>query len=181
MATGAVPLNRALFLDRDGVVNVEKHYVHTIEDFEFMEGIFPLCERFRDEGFLIVVATNQAGIARGLYTLEDMARLHAWMTERFADRGVRLAGIYHCPHHPQFSGECDCRKPNPGMLLRAARDLDLDLPQCVLLGDKERDLEAGRRAGLTRLGLVFGHTSIESIRFGDGPLLGPEDLPEALA
>jgi D-glycero-D-manno-heptose 1,7-bisphosphate phosphatase len=102
------------------------------------------------------------------------------MTERFADRGLRLAGIYHCPHHPQFSGECDCRKPHPGMLLQAARDLDLDLPQCVLLGDKERDLEAGRRAGLTRLGLVSGHLSIESIRFVDGPPLRPEDLPGAL-
>ena len=173
-------MNKALILDRDGVVNVEKNYVHRIEDFEFMEGIFPLCARFRDEGFLIVVATNQAGIARGLYTLDDLARLHAWMTERFADRGLRLAGIYHCPHHPQFSGECDCRKPHPGKLLQAARDLDLDLPQCVLLGDKERDLEAGRRAGLTRLGLVSGHLSIESIRFVDGPPLRPEDLPGAL-
>ena len=173
-------MNKALILDRDGVVNVEKNYVHRIEDFEFMEGIFPLCARFRDEGFLIVVATNQAGIARGLYTLDDLARLHAWMTERFADRGLRLAGIYHCPHHPQFSGECDCRKPHPGMLLQAARDLDLDIPQCVLLGDKERDLEAGRRAGLTRLGLVSGHLSIESIRFVDGPPLRPEDLPGAL-
>jgi D-glycero-D-manno-heptose 1,7-bisphosphate phosphatase len=174
-------VNKALFLDRDGVVNVEKNYVHRIEDFEFMDGIFPLCKRFQDQGFLILVTTNQAGIARGLYTLEDLLGLNAWMTDRFADQGIRMARIYHCPHHPDFTGECACRKPNPGMLLQARDDFDLTLSECVLLGDKESDLEAGRRAGVVRLGLVHGHTAIESIRFGHGALLRPEDLPGAIA
>ncbi len=174
-------MNKALFLDRDGVVNMEKNYVHRIEDFEFMDGIFPLCKRFQDQGFLVLVTTNQAGIARGLYTLEDLHRLNAWMTDRFADAGIRLARIYHCPHHPDFTGECACRKPNPGMLLQAGEDFDLVLSECVLLGDKESDLEAGRRAGVVHLGLVRGRTAIESVQFGDGGLLRPEALPGALA
>jgi D-glycero-D-manno-heptose 1,7-bisphosphate phosphatase len=159
-------LRKALFLDRDGVVNVEKHYVHRVEDFEFMGGILELCSRFQEKGFEIVVGTNQAGIARGLYSIEDFRTLTSWMTDRFAERGVRVAGVYHCPHHPKFDVHCDCRKPEPGMLLRARDDLDLDLSGSVLLGDKESDLEAGRRAGLSRLGLVSGRESIESIRWG---------------
>ena len=174
-------MNKALLLDRDGVVNVEKNYVHRIEDFEFLDGIFPLCKRFQDEGFLVLVTTNQAGIARGLYTLEDLLRLNAWMTGRFADQGIRLARIYHCPHHPDFTGECACRKPNPGMLLQARDDFDLALSESVLLGDKESDLEAGRRAGVLHLGLVRGRTAIESIQLGHGPLLHPDDLPGAIA
>lgn len=149
-------LRPALFLDRDGVVNVEKNYQFRIEDFEFMDGIFGFCARFQEAGFEIVVVTNQAGIARGFYTTQDMERLHGWMQERFAERGVRIAGIYHCPHHPEFSGPCPCRKPEPGMILRARDELGLDLSRSVLLGDKESDLEAGRRAGIRHLGLLVG-------------------------
>src|ERR1035437_2011457 len=124
--------NPALFLDRDGVVNVEKHYVYKVEDFEFMEGIVPLCSRFQENGFRIVVVTNQSGIAQGFYGEEDFQGLNTWMVGEFAKRGVAISATYHCPHHPDFSGDCDCRKPKPGMILRAREELDLDLTKSVL-------------------------------------------------
>jgi D-glycero-D-manno-heptose 1,7-bisphosphate phosphatase len=156
-------LRPALFLDRDGVVNVEKHYLFRIEDFEFMEGVLEICADHKARGFKLVVVTNQAGVARGFYGLDDVERLHEWMRGRFRERGVPLDGVYFCPHHPSVSGGCECRKPRPGMLLRASRELGIDLPNSVLLGDKESDLEAGRRAGVRRLGLVRGARRIESI------------------
>lgn len=161
----------ALFLDRDGVVNVEKNYLYRIREFEFLDGIFELCSRFQSAGYAIVVVTNQAGIARGYYAEDDVKVLHAWMLERFAERGIRIAGVYHCPHHPDFSGPCPCRKPEPGMILRARDELGLDLPGSVLLGDKESDIEAGRRAGIRHLGLlVRGNRILERVRSQAGEL-----------
>ena len=159
----------ALFLDRDGVVNVEKHYLFRIEDFQFMDGLFELCRRYRDDGFRLVVITNQSGIARGYYSRQDVEILHAWMLDRFRDEGVPLDGLYLCPHHPAVDGDCPCRKPRPGMILQAATELDLDLTNSVLLGDKESDLEAGRRAGIAKLGLVRGKTSIEGVEWAPAP------------
>jgi D-glycero-D-manno-heptose 1,7-bisphosphate phosphatase len=172
--------NKAFFLDRDGVVNVEKHYLHRIEDFEFMEGIVPLCLRFQERGFWIVVVTNQSGIARGKYREEDFQKLNAWMVGELANLGVVVSGTYHCPHHPEYTADCDCRKPKPGMILRARDELDLDLTRSVLLGDKDRDLEAGRRAGVARVGLVRGATRLESIEFDGLPRTNPDDLPAIL-
>lgn len=161
----------ALFLDRDGVVNVEKNYLYRVGDFEFLDGIFELCARFRSAGYAIVVVTNQAGIARGYYTEDDVAVLHDWMLERFLERGIPIAGVYHCPHHPEFSGPCPCRKPEPGMILRARDELGLDLSGSVLLGDKESDVEAGRRAGIRHLGLlVQGSRILERVRSQAGEL-----------
>ena len=138
----------ALFLDRDGVVNVEKNYLHRIEEFEFIDGIFALCRRYQERGFLIVIVTNQSGIARGYYSEADFAVLTAWMVGEFEKRGIRIAKVYHCPHHPEISGECSCRKPEPGMFLEAASELGIDLERSVLVGDSERDIVAARRAGL---------------------------------
>lgn len=151
---------RALFLDRDGVINVEKNYVHRVEDFEFMPGIFALCARARDLGYRLVVITNQAGIGRGFYTEADFQRLTGWMLGEFRARGVELARVYHCPYHPTegigpYRRDSFDRKPHPGMLLRARADLGLDLAESVLVGDRSSDIEAGRAASvgcLIRLG-----------------------------
>ncbi|MCU0454981.1 MAG: D-glycero-beta-D-manno-heptose 1,7-bisphosphate 7-phosphatase [Bacteroidales bacterium] len=139
---------KALFIDRDGVINVDKVHVYRKEDFEFNEGIFDLCRKYIEEGFLIIVITNQAGIAKGLYSEKDFDILTRWMLEQFSGKGIEISGVYHCPHHPDVTGRCQCRKPEPGMILRAARDFDLDISECQLIGDKETDLEAGRRAGI---------------------------------
>lgn len=147
--TGALNEKRpALFLDRDGVINIEKNYLHKKEDVEFIEGIFELCRYYQEKGYLIVVVTNQSGIARGYYSERDFANLTFWMIEAFAKEGVEISQVYHCPHHPDISGECDCRKPQPGMLLKAAKELHIDLEHSVLVGDSERDIEAAQRAGV---------------------------------
>ena len=141
-------MNKAIFLDRDGVVNVEKNYVYKIEDFEFIDGIFDLCRKYQEQGYLLFIITNQAGIARGYYTEEQFFSLTDWMVNKFREQEITITKVYFCPHHPEFTGECECRKPNPGMILQAAKEFDIDLSESVLIGDKESDMEAGERAGV---------------------------------
>ncbi len=144
---------RAAFLDRDGVINIDHGYVWRIEDFEFVPGVREAAAELARLGYAIVVITNQAGIARGMYTEADFFTLTQWMRERFAEAGVTLAGVYYCPHHPTegvgaWRVVCNCRKPAPGMLLAASRDLGLDLGNSVIFGDKCDDMRAGRSAGV---------------------------------
>ena len=138
----------ALFLDRDGVVNIEKNYLHKIEDFEFIADIFALCKKYQTLGYLIVVVTNQSGIARGYYSEEDFSLLTRWMVDVFDRENIHISEVYHCPHHPDISGACSCRKPEPGMLLAAAEKYNIDLKNSLLVGDSERDITAAHRAGL---------------------------------
>jgi D,D-heptose 1,7-bisphosphate phosphatase len=149
---------KALFIDRDGVINIDKVHVYRKEDFEFNEGIFDLCRKYFEDGYLIIVITNQAGIAKGLYSENDFEVLTRWMLEQFSGQGIEISGVYHCPHHPDFTGPCQCRKPEPGMIHRAVRDFDLDISECQLIGDKETDLEAGRRAGIPEKNLKLYRT-----------------------
>lgn len=142
-------MKKALFLDRDGVINVEKEYLYKIDDFEFMHGIIDLCKYYINLDYIIVVVTNQSGIAREYYTQDDFDILTQWMTNQFMKNGIKISHVYSCPHHPSISGECNCRKPNPGMLLDAKRDFDIDLSTSIIVGDKERDIEAGLNAGLS--------------------------------
>jgi len=146
-------MRRAAFLDRDGVINVDPGYVHRIEDFEFIAGSLEACRELTRRGWLLVVATNQSGIGRGLYTTQQFQQVTEWMRAQFERSGAPLAGVYHCPHHPtdaidRLQVPCDCRKPQPGMLLTAARDLSLDLAQSMMFGDKCEDMQAARAAGV---------------------------------
>lgn len=143
-----MPIKKAIFLDRDGVINKEKIHLFRVEDFEFIDGVFDACRCFISQGFLIVIITNQAGIAKGYYTESDYNILTDWMLERFIENGVYISGVYHCPHHPDFTGLCQCRKPAPGMILRAAGELGINLAESLLVGDKFSDVEAGRAAGI---------------------------------
>jgi len=138
----------ALFLDRDGVINIEKNYLHKKEDFEFIDGIFDLCHYYQEKGYLIIVVTNQSGIARGYYSEVDFSNLTFWMIDAFASKGIEITQVYHCPHHPDISGECECRKPNPGMLLQAGKEFNIDFDSSLLVGDSERDIEAAYNAGV---------------------------------
>lgn len=141
-------MNKALFLDRDGVVNIEVNYLYKIEDFEFVDGILELCKYYRDNGYSIFIVTNQSGIDRGYYSEHDFNLLTSWMVDEFAKNGIEIKKVYFCPHHPDISFECNCRKPNPGMILEAQKEFDIDLKNSVLIGDKESDIEAALSAGI---------------------------------
>lgn len=154
---------KAAFIDRDGVINEERNYVHRIEEFVLLPGVAQGLTLLRDAGFRLIVVTNQAGIAHGYYDQNAMDRLHDHMRDQLALQGLALDAIYFCPHHPsgsvkELAFECDCRKPSPGMLLQAAKDFDLDLSASVLIGDKLSDVQAGKRAGVGRTVVVeSGH------------------------
>ncbi|MFA6760788.1 MAG: HAD family hydrolase [Sulfuricurvum sp.] len=139
---------KALLLDRDGVINIEKNYLYKAKDLEFVDGIFDLVRHFKTQGYKVVVVTNQSGIARGYYTEADLAKLHSFIADEFSKNGASIDAFYHCPHHPDFSGECECRKPKSGMILQAKKDLVLELASSILVGDSERDIEAGLGAGV---------------------------------
>ena len=151
----------ALFLDRDGVINQEIGYLHRPEDVRWVNGIFALARTARTSGYKLVVVTNQSGIARGLYTTADFDGLMHWMGNEFRAEGAPLDGIYHCPFHPEhglgeWKREHEDRKPGPGMLLRAARDLDLDLSRSLMVGDRCSDIAAANAAGLRQAFLLRG-------------------------
>ena len=155
--------NKALFLDRDGVINKEKNYAYKTEDFEFIDGIFEFCEYFQRNGYLIFVITNQAGIARGIYSTDDYSALTEWMISQFEQNKIHLSKVYFCPHHPDVTGPCDCRKPNPGMILQAADEFDLELAESVLVGDNESDLKAGENAGILKNYLFRDNSDFDEI------------------
>ncbi len=169
-------MNKALFLDRDGVINKEKNYLYKIEDFEFIDGVFETCKYFQDREYLIVIITNQAGIARGKYTEVEYQILTNWMINEFEKKGIKISKVYHCPHHPEFSGECECRKPKPKMILDAQKEFDIDLANSILVGDKNSDIEAGIKAGVKMNYLVeTGHKIDENV-FGVKVLINLKEL-----
>ena len=146
-------MDKAVFLDRDGVINIDHGYTYKPEEFEFIDGVFETCQKMQASGYKIVVVTNQSGIGRGYYSEQDFHYLSQWMVEQFAEHGVQISGVYFCPHHPEkakaeYLKSCDCRKPEPGMLLQAAKELCLDLSASIMVGDKESDIQAGRKAGV---------------------------------
>ncbi|MEN0073328.1 MAG: HAD-IIIA family hydrolase [Paracraurococcus sp.] len=146
---------RALFLDRDGIINIDHGYVHRREDFVFVEGIFDLAAAAARRDLALVVVTNQSGIGRGFYTEAEFQALMRWVAATFAAGGAPLARIEHCPDHPDRA--TPRRKPEPGMLLDAAAALGLDLLGAIMIGDQISDMEAGRRAGLRTRLLVSDH------------------------
>jgi len=158
-------MNKALFLDRDGVVNKEKNYLYKIEDFEFIDGVFETCKYFQEKGYLIIIITNQAGIARGKYTEKDYQVLTNWMIKEFEKENIKISKVYHCPHHPEFSGECKCRKPHIGMLLGAQNHFNIDMSHSILVGDKNSDIEAGINSGIEKNYLIATGHKIEINQF----------------
>lgn len=155
----------ALFLDRDGVVNREVGYLSKPEQVEFVPGIFDLCRSAQAMGHKLIIVTNQAGIARELYSEADFHSLMRWMTKQFANAQIQLTGYYYCPHHPehgvgQYRMDCPDRKPQPGMLLQAAREHGIDLSRSLLVGDRCSDIYAGAAAGVGKLVLLAGGESM---------------------
>lgn len=145
--------HKAVFLDRDGVINHDHGYTYRPEEFDFIDGVFVACRRFMSQNYKLVIVTNQSGIARGYYTEEDFEKLTDYMLNEFRKHEVVIDAVYHCPHHAkegvgELKLDCDCRKPKPGMLLRAAHHLNINLTESVMVGDKISDMKAGKAAGV---------------------------------
>ncbi|EMY45907.1 D-glycero-beta-D-manno-heptose 1,7-bisphosphate 7-phosphatase [Glaesserella parasuis] len=145
--------NKAIFLDRDGTINIDHGYVHNIDDFRFIKGVGHALKQLQDKGYMLVIVTNQSGIARGYFSEAQFHQLTEWMDWSLdEDYGVVLDGIYYCPHHPEgianYKKACDCRKPKAGLLLQAISDLDIDPSKSIMVGDKLEDILAAKNAGV---------------------------------
>ncbi|MFH1409354.1 MAG: D-glycero-beta-D-manno-heptose 1,7-bisphosphate 7-phosphatase [Nanoarchaeota archaeon] len=149
-------MNRAVFLDRDGTINRDSLYAYKIEDFVFLPGVKEGLKKLQALSFKLIVITSQSGIARGFYTEEDLEKVHAYMRSALEKEGVHLDAVYYCPHHPEAGNEryrkvCDCRKPKIGLFLEAKKRFDIDLKKSYMIGDRSKDMAAGKTAGCTTI------------------------------
>ncbi|MEW5759977.1 MAG: D-glycero-beta-D-manno-heptose 1,7-bisphosphate 7-phosphatase [Candidatus Thermoplasmatota archaeon] len=149
--------NRAVFLDRDGTINEEVEYLSKADKFVLILGSGEAIRELNKAGFKVVVATNQAGIAKGIFKKEDMIAVNERMIEELKKFGAKIDGIYFCPHHPDFTGDCDCRKPKPGMLITAAKELNIELKNSYCIGDRLKDIEAGFVVGCKTILVLTGY------------------------
>ena len=159
----AVPdKNKAVFLDRDGVLNREMgDYVCRIEDFHILDN-FNALKTLQKKGYLLLVATNQGGLAKSWYTEAELAKMHDHLKVVYHDHGVVIDDIFYCPHHPDFTGDCDCRKPKPGLLIQGIIKYNIDPARSYFIGDRERDVEAATAAGVTGI-LINSDQPIEEV------------------
>lgn len=153
---------KALILDRDGIINIDRHFVCKKEQVEFVDGIFELCRAAYQKSYFLIVTTNQSGIGRGYFSEDDFQILMNWLSEIFASEKCPLDRIYYCPYHPiygigNYCRESDLRKPNPGMILQAAKDFNLDLSKSISIGDKITDIQA---AAAAKIGANFLYSSL---------------------
>jgi len=148
---------KTIFLDRDGIINKEVNYLHKIDDFEFMDGIFDCCVHFNNLGYKIIIITNQSGIARGYYQEADYMRLTSWMLDKFKEKNINILDIFHCPHGPDSS--CICRKPEPGMFLDAKSKYNIEMEKSWMIGDKLIDIIAANSAGVNNTVLLKNNHS----------------------
>lgn len=175
----------AVFLDRDGTINIDKDYLYKVEDFEFVTGAPEAIRALKDSGYLVIVVTNQSGIARGYYNLNDVSALHEYVQKELRQYKTSIDAFYVCPHHPEkgqgeFRVECDCRKGAPGMLLQAAKEYDVDLSKSFMIGDKMADVEAGENAGCHPIMVLTGYGSMESKKIRNDRVALCADLSEAV-
>ena len=140
--------NKAVFLDRDGVLNQEMgDYVCRLQDFHILNN-FDALKTLQSRGYLLIVATNQGGLAKGWYTEDELTKMHDYLKAEYKKHGVLITDIFYCPHHPDFTGDCDCRKPKPGLLLQGIEKYNVDPAKSFFIGDRERDIEAATAAGV---------------------------------
>ncbi|MEM6051232.1 D-glycero-beta-D-manno-heptose 1,7-bisphosphate 7-phosphatase [Erwinia sp. P7711] len=174
----------AIFLDRDGTMNVDHGYVHEIDNFQFIDGVIEAMQELKKMGYALVMVTNQSGIARGMFSEDTFMKLTEWMDWSLADRDIDLDGIYFCPHHPEavveeYRQQCDCRKPEPGMLLAAEKELNIDMAASYMVGDKIDDMLAGKAAGVGTKVLVRSGKPVteEGEKAADWVINSLADLP----
>ena len=171
---------KACFLDRDGTVNVEVNYLHEPEKLILEKNVPQALKLLQNNGFKLIIITNQAGVARGMYEEKDILAVHQKMDELLAPFGVKIDAYYYCMHHPDFTGECSCRKPNTGLFERAAKDFDLDLSASFMVGDRLSDIEAGENAKCRKCYLVMsGYAQKTLDKYPDKKFNTASDLLDA--
>lgn len=143
---------KAVFLDRDGVINIDNAYVYKIADFTFCAGVFEALRHFQSLGYLLIIVSNQSGIARGYYTEKDFEKLTVWMLAEFLRAKINIDAVYYCPHSPEQ--ECACRKPKSGMFKEAIQKFNIDVQGSWMLGDKASDIKAAHGAGIKQTILI---------------------------
>jgi D-glycero-D-manno-heptose 1,7-bisphosphate phosphatase len=148
---------KTIFLDRDGIINKEINYLHKIDEFEFIDGIFDSCLFLINLGYKVIIITNQSGIARGYYTEKDYQKLTQWMLRKFNEKNIKILDIFHCPHGPDST--CFCRKPKPGMFLEAKSKYNINMKKSWMIGDKETDILAANSAGISNTILLIDNSS----------------------
>jgi D-glycero-D-manno-heptose 1,7-bisphosphate phosphatase len=154
--------NKAIFLDRDGVLNKEMgDYVCSVDDFHILDN-FKALKTLQDKGYLLIIATNQGGLAKGWYTKAELELMHDELKGAYKEYGVAFTDIYYCPHHPDYTGPCDCRKPKPGLLLQGIDKYDIDPSKSYFIGDNDRDILAGTAAGVKGI-LIKSDQPISSV------------------
>ena len=145
---------KAVFLDRDGVINEDFGYVGKKEDFKFKDGIFELLKLLKTKNYQIFIVTNQSGIARKYYSEDDFHKLMKWMINEFQKQNIEIKDYDFCPHHPDITGECECRKPKPAMILNLSQKYNIDLKNSIMIGDNLSDIESAKNAGIKKRYLV---------------------------
>ncbi|WP_457913447.1 D-glycero-beta-D-manno-heptose 1,7-bisphosphate 7-phosphatase [Candidatus Gillettellia adelgis] len=177
----------AIFLDRDGTLNVDHGYVYDIDHFQFIDGVIEACRNLKEMGFALILVTNQSGIARGKFSKKQFIHLTAWMNKLLVSSNVNFDGIYFCPHHPkalitEYRQECYCRKPKPGMLLKALYQLNIDKMTSYMVGDKLEDMQVAIAAGIgTKVLVRTGKVLTEKGRQQADVILNSlADLPEVI-
>lgn len=154
--------NKALFLDRDGIVNEDHGFVSRVEEVVFQKGVLELGRFFTARGWKIIIVSNQSGIARGYFSGEDVRKIHEFINEKFSFHRIRITDFYFCPHYPPVNGPCRCRKPEPGMILEAAEKHSIDLAGSIMVGDKDSDMQAAAAAGIGRRYFLQGNYAYEA-------------------
>lgn len=158
--------NKAIFLDRDGVLNKEVGYLSNPNEFIFLEGSIEALKILKQKDYLLIVITNQAAVARGFLTVETLQVIHNKMVKILKENKISLDGIYYCPHHPEFTGSCDCRKPNPGMILEAKKKYNIDLDKSYMVGDTLNDIQTGIAAKCKTILVLTGYGKEEQKKIG---------------
>ena len=152
--------NKAIFLDRDGVINKEVNYLHEVDNFIFINGIFEACHHFLKLDYKIIIITNQSGISRGYYNENDYQNLTEWMLNQFKNKGISILDNFYCPHLPESN--CSCRKPKPGMFIAAKNKYNIDMALSWMIGDKETDSEAAQAAGINNTILLKSGSQVDN-------------------
>lgn len=163
--------NKFILFDRDGVINIEKSYLHKIQDFEYEMGVIEGLKKLKELGYRFLIITNQAGIARGYYTEDDYLKLEKFIMDDLENKGIKIEKTYYCPHHPEgkgtYSKECECRKPNVGNFLKAINEFDIDVKRSFMIGDRVTDLIPAEKLGFKTVIVKTGYGMENIVKLGD--------------